>query len=101
MDKEQIENEAISYVEDILGTGNICEAETKKSFIAGASWRINSVWHDTMEIPKQSEWFIAQIGEDCFDTFVMEVERERWSRWIKGMNIKCWAYIKDLLPDVS
>lgn len=68
------------------------------AFAEGAEWRINSVWHDKKEEPKQSEWFIAQIGNDCFDTFVMQVESERWGKWCKGLNIKRWAYVKDLLP---
>ena len=62
-------------------------------------WRINSVWHDAEEEPKQNAWFIAQIGDDAFDTFIMQIESNRWDRWCNGLNIKRWAYIDDLLPE--
>lgn len=62
-------------------------------------WRINSVWHDAEEKPKQNAWFIAQIGDDAFDTFIMQIESNRWDRWCNGLNIKRWAYIDDLLPE--
>ena len=67
----------------------------------GADWRINSVWHDVKELPENNTWFLAQIGNDCFDTFTMRVESDRWKQWCKGMNIIRWSYIKDLLPNME
>ena len=50
-------------------------------------------------MPKEGEWYLAQIGDDAFDTFIMAMEKEQdWRCWAKGMNFKRWAYIKDLLP---
>lgn len=71
----------------------------RQGFIRGANWRINSVWHDVEEEPKQNAWFIAQIGDDAFDTFIMQIESNRWDRWCNGLNIRRWAYIDDLLPE--
>lgn len=62
-------------------------------------WRINSVWHDAEEEPKRNAWFLAQIGDCAFDTFIMQIESNRWDRWCNGLNIKRWAYIDDLLPE--
>lgn len=60
------------------------------------------LWHDVTEEPKLNQWFIAQIGEDAFDTFIMAMDRNQdWKSWCKGLNIKRWAHISDLLPKVA
>ena len=73
----------------------------EKAFIEGAKWadaepNLESIWHDVSEEPRLNQWFIAQIGDDAFDTFVMAKD---WRNWSKGLNIKKWAYIGDLLPE--
>ena len=72
-------------------------------------WRINSVWHDAEEEPKQNAWFIAQMvlyrkdEKSLFDTFIRRSDDSHywndWKNWRKGFNIKRWAYIDDLLPE--
>ena len=58
-----------------------------------------NMWHDTNEEPRLNQWFLAQIGDNAFDTFVMEMDKnEDWKEWSNGINIKRWAYIRDLLP---
>lgn len=100
MTKEQIEKATDEYigfepeVDEDLST-----SQRRTAFKDGAEWRINSVWRDVEEEPKQNAWFIAQIGDDAFDTFIMQIESNRWDRWCNGLNIKCWAYIDDLLPE--
>lgn len=71
-----------------------------EAFRRGAKWadaepNLESIWHDVSEEPRLNQWFIAQIGDDAFDTFVMAKD---WRNWSKGLNIKRWAYIGDLLP---
>ena len=73
-----------------------------KAFRDGAEWAdmypVN-VWHDASEEPKLDQWFLAQIGDNAFDTFIMAMDKNKeWINWCKGINIKRWAYIKDLLP---
>ena len=74
------------------------------TFMEGAAWaekhpNLASLWHDASEEPRLNQWFIAQIGDDSFDTFVMDMDRNQdWRNWSKGLNIKRWAYIGDLLP---
>lgn len=60
---------------------------------------LKDLWHDVSEEPRLNQWFIAQIGNNAFDTFVMTMDRNQdWRNWSKGLNIKRWAYICDLLP---
>ena len=71
-------------------------------FENGAKWADEhpiNMWHDTNEEPRLNQWFLAQIGDNAFDTFVMEMDKNKdWEKWSKGINIKRWAYISDLLP---
>ena len=110
MTKEQIEkavNDYIGYepeVDEGLGT-----RMRRDAFRDGAEWRINSVWHDAEEEPKQNAWFIAQMKlyrkdeKSLFDTFIRRSDDSHywndWKNWRKGFNIKRWAYIDDLLPE--
>lgn len=72
------------------------------AFEDGAEWADKhpiNVWHCTNEEPRLNQWFLAQIGDNAFDTFVMEMDKnEDWKEWSDGINIKRWAYIRDLLP---
>ena len=67
--------------------------------IADEEPNLERLWHDSSEEPKFMKWFLAQIGDDAFDTFVMAMEKNQdWKNWSNGINIKIWAYIEDLLP---
>lgn len=72
------------------------------AFEEGVKWADEhpiNMWHDTNEEPRFNQWFLAQIGDNAFDTFVMEMDKnEDWKEWSNGINIKRWAYIRDLLP---
>ena len=74
------------------------------AFLDGVKWadehpNLESLWHDVIEPPKLGEWFLAQIGNIAFDTFIMAMNKnEDWKEWSNGINIKRWAYISDLLP---
>lgn len=56
------------------------------------------IWHDITEEPKLGAWFVGQIGETAYDTFISAIEGKRMSEWFDGCNIKRWAYLDDLLP---
>ena len=58
---------------------------------------LSEVWHDITEEPKLGYWFVGQIGETAYDTFVSSIEGKRMSELFDGYNIKRWAYIDDLL----
>lgn len=67
--------------------------------IADEEPNLESLWHDATTQPELNKWFLAQIGDDAFDTFVMAMDKNQyWKEWANGINIKRWAYIYDLLP---
>lgn len=98
--KEEILEAARDYVSSI----SLSSPSNVIYFEAGAKWadehlNLKSLWHDPSEEPKLDQWFLAQIGDDAFDTFIMAMDKnEKWRNWCKGINIKRWAYINDLLP---
>ena len=59
---------------------------------------LSEVWHDITEEPKIGAWFVGQIGETAYDTFISSIQGKRMSNWLAGCNIKSWSYIDDLLP---
>lgn len=96
MKREDIEKAARDYALDQLGiVGLPGRAEAMKAFVAGADWRINIVWHDASEKPRRNKWYIAQIGDNAFDTFTDSVN---WKSYARSLNIIRWAYIEDLIP---
>lgn len=110
MKQEDIEQEANDYAnENMRYPGEISyESDIEEmmkcfadAFKAGANYRINHAWHKAEELPQSNAWVLAQIGNDCFDTFIMKVEADRWERWCKGLNVVRWAYIEDLLPNTE
>ncbi len=68
-----------------------------KAFISGAQWRINSVWHDTNELPKHSGYLAALMDNGLMETLHYTVGIGFYAMQLKGY--KLWAYIDDLLPD--
>ena len=59
---------------------------------------LSKVWHDITEEPKLDSWFIGQIGEAAYDTFIAHLQGKRMREWFDGCNFKRWAYLDDLLP---
>ena len=57
------------------------------------------LWHDATTKPELKKRFLAQIGDDAFETFVMAIDKNQdWKEWANCINIKRWAYIDDILP---
>lgn len=100
-EEQIIQASEIFSTNDLLSFGGACE-ELDYGFREGAKWADKNpinVWHDVIEPPKLGEWFLAQIGNIAFDTFIMAMNKnEDWKEWSKGINIKRWIYINDLLP---
>ena len=92
--------------EEIRSAGQrICwPSESTIAFKKGAEWadehpNLERIWHNVSEEPELNRWFLAQISDNAFDTFVMAMEKNQdWENWSNGINIKTWAYINDLLP---
>ena len=105
--KEEIKCASKDYINYLLDkqeyhNENYTEYDIQQAFEKGAQWADEhpiNVWHDVIELPKLGEWFLAQIGNIAFDTFIMAMNKnEDWKEWSNGINIKRWAYISDLLP---
>ena len=108
--KEEIKCASKDYINYLLDkqeyhNENYTEYDIQQAFEKGAQWADEhpiNVWHDVIEPPKLGEWFLAQIGNIAFDTFIMAMNKnEDWKEWSNGINIKRWAYISDLLPKGS
>ena len=97
MTREQIEKAALICA----GAGEYGELpynpDAKTGFIAGAGWRINSVWHDTNELPKHSGYLAALMDNGLMETLHYTVGIGFYAMQLKGY--KLWAYIEDLLPE--
>lgn len=71
--------------------------DIQKAFIAGAEWRINSVWHNMSEEPK-CKCMLALYNNGCVITINWDGDM-KWEKMNKLYRIEKWAYVKDLLPD--
>lgn len=112
MDKQQIKEAAAKASEDYMENALIMSGPRgsyRKGFIAGAEWRINSVWHDVQkELPSPDETVIVEYiidGErDCAFTHRTEspkviTDKHGFCFYIQDAEIIRWAYVSDLLPD--
>ncbi len=69
-------------------------------FVAGAEWRINSVWHDINKTPKDGR-IIVLLGK--YGTMLLygpNMMYYKESIIMDGGFIK-WAYKEDLMPDME
>ena len=106
MTKEQIKNEAAEYAKGKYGGENagiwaIAQIHAgRDGFVAGANWRIDSVWHKPYDVP--------EIGKDCLVEYrtgdgdvCIRIDCRSEYEWIEACHydrILHWAYIKDLIP---
>ena len=65
-------------------------------FIAGADWRINSIWHDDLKKGQTNRCILVRFRNGLFMLF--EDIRE-----LKGIEVEVdmFAYIDDLIPDAE
>lgn len=97
MTREQIEKAAGEYSGSVLGfKDNTVVMAKHKAFMAGAEWRINSVWHDVTNIPKKGEHIVIVFRSGNFASWnvsynIVDV--------FKKFDIILWSYSKDLLPE--
>lgn len=105
MTKEDIENAAIKNIEfqGKLDLGSIIENSCRESFVLGANWRINSIWHNAKEDPKEKEMLVVidKYGDIIQSEFMIYefLGREKWSDYAIDVGIVRWCYRKDLLPN--
>lgn len=108
MNRETIEKAVTDYAASVnpsFVTGEFDRYAIADAFENGAHWRINSVWHDMREKPeREDEYLLVEYrdwGGDRSDYEVIASEDfERCCRRKSTIFIR-WAYINDLLPDVT
>lgn len=98
MTQKQIEKEANDYAYKNWAGGGF-ECASINSFIAGAEWRIDSVWHDVSEKPNFLK--LPILLENKKNIHFIDYTPASWIYiYIQKYYIK-WAYTKDLLPKSS
>lgn len=105
MTREQIEQAAIKklpYSDEECSDSNYTLGKNvgfKRGFIAGAQWRINSVWHNLPnDLPKkENTWILLEL---IFEGRLVYLPVE-WVNDGEGAPKQAirWAYIDDLLPE--
>lgn len=108
MKREVITDIAQSYVSRLYEENEYpndkrdIEIDVEEAFIDGANWRINSVWHDAKEDPKEKEMLVVidKYGDIIQSEFMIYefLGREKWSDYVIDVGIVMWCYRKDLLP---
>ena len=101
MTREQIENEAYLRLDASENEWDaMFNSGYSRGFMSGAQWRINSVWHDVSEEPKEHKLVLI---EDDFcrepDYGVWQAPFPNWEDSIVHFSSKRWAYLEDLLPE--
>lgn len=95
MKKEDIEKTAINNISisEILDLRETVKCIACESFIDGANWRINSVWHKDIQNGKTKKPILVKFDNGLFNLF--EDIRD-----LKGIEdkVSIFAYIEDLLP---
>ena len=89
--RERIKKAAKDYVMPNARISPLMESiAAKEGFIAGAQWRINSVWHNMNEKPNGMFVILADFGQEEYSLGIN----------LEGMeSAKRWAYVSDLLPE--
>lgn len=97
MTQEEIEKAAVDscvFENSIFNPGLTPYYE--QGFKDGANWRINSVWHDVSENPKNGEMIL--VVNNMYSPFVCGPFNFSWKETVESFGLNKWAYINDLMP---
>ena len=101
--KEDIDKAAESYEDGLIYSSIKDQCDIQKAFKEGANWRINSIWHDAKEDPKEKEMLVVidKDGDITQNDFMIDefVGYDRWSDYVQDVGIVRWCYRKDLIPN--
>lgn len=100
MKKEDIEKAAVDscVIENSIFNPELTPYY-EQGFIAGAEWRINSVWHDASELPTEEENILG-VSEE-YGCFICGPNISAFAELAKDVKITQWAYFKDLIPNTE
>lgn len=94
MTNEQIKQAANEYADKERPFDGYCASSD--SFSAGASWRINSVWHTMYEMPKQG---LTLCANDNGCALICGPNYDEFKNAARELGFTRWAYVSDLLPE--
>lgn len=95
MNRETIKKAARDYIQPTASIIPVAEAIAKKEgFIAGADWRINSVWHTDVKAGNTRRAILVRFKNRLFNVF----EDIRDLKGIEDM-VEMFAYLDDLIPE--
>lgn len=69
---------------------------SKSSFIAGATYRINSVWHDATEIPPHNAHVLVRFRSGSMTTWYVD---KNIRHTFEKFDAIAWAYVEDIIPN--
>lgn len=96
MTREQIEKAAIKSADEELDDFE-CRGH-RDGFVAGAQWRINSVWHDAIDKPENGRFVLVDKEYRIYDVWKQDI-CDDWLNDVNYFGVKRWAYLDDLLPE--
>lgn len=99
MDRETIEKAALEHALNTTGLDYIEEVASENGFIAGAEWRINSVWHSADEEPENDRLILVRrclLQSNVYYELKLKAALPYWKRGARFIG--GWAYLSDLLP---
>lgn len=105
MNRQTIEQAADNYAAKATPSytnGDFDRHAIAEAFECGADWRINSVWHDAREKPKEGVPFIIEkkiLEWECVYECWVQTPRDNWEGDVLYFDVTRWAYVSDLLPD--
>lgn len=107
MTREEVKNAGSKHAQDRYCSGDnptpryrIAQIHASRDgFVAGAEWRINSVWHDNNVTPGYDcKVLIEDIYGNVYDD-KYDADYNEYDSGIEKEQIKRWAYVKDLIPN--
>lgn len=99
MTREQIEQTAKDYAYKTWAGGGF-ECASNDSFIAGARWRINYVWHNADESPERTyEPIIVEFHDWGMDGNDYDIVDDLRTYKTVYSDVIRWAYVSDLIPE--
>lgn len=103
MKVEDICKAAQNYDDGLVYSSVKEQCDVIKAFKAGAEYRINSVWHNADEVPKEKGYILMEVNGSLpiFVTWNINVIPTNWDKIVKENNVVKWAYVKDLIPDME
>ena len=112
MNRETIEKAANAYsdkqfwIEEDYYARECMDIIAPSAFIAGAQWRINSVWHDASEAPEPNRRTLVCFEENTGSFIYYRIRAfkpnviKNWSKEnFRFDKVLRWAYLDDLLPE--